>query len=139
MPDHPCNALSRWRKVAFVRNDALTIARNLRVSGDGPYTLYLNSQPRIIVHNFTIEEDLSYPFDPNFDYKLCQDDLPVQRVGGNLCFYLENGTKGTAKNPSVDFSSNDNLPSFVVNLIKNFLVNLIVTSLSTVDEVTTSL
>ena len=86
------------------------------MSGYDPYTLYLNSQPRTITYNFTIKEDPSYSFDPNFDYVLCQDPIPVQRVGGDVCFYLEDGRQGTVKNPTVDFSSNENLPTFVVNL-----------------------
>ncbi len=55
-PDHPCDVMSRWRMVSFVRNDykewSPRILNVVGEGGNGPYRLYLDGNLRTEVDDF---------------------------------------------------------------------------------------
>jgi len=119
IPNHPCDSHSRWRKYAFVYNDAVTKPGILRIEGSGPYILRLDNNIRAVVKTLKLIGDRNYRFNPNFDYKFCADkrNLSGERVNGILKIQLEDGKcTGKIRNPKVDFTNHENLLTNIVNL-----------------------
>jgi len=119
-PDHPCDQSSRWRRFAFVRNDVLWwMPRELRIEGNGPYTLYLDGVLRTAVEDFWLTKNETYSFNPSITYQVCRN--PDERVLGRLWIELEDGKCVQVENPAVSLADIENKATYVVDLNENNL------------------
>ena len=96
--------------------------KQLRVTGGGPYTLYLDGVMRTKTDILWIGKNDTYEFDPTFDYVLCNSNIQ-ERVGGKLYIQLEDGKCIEAANPEVD----------VTGLAAANIVNLLPSDLDRAD------
>ena len=120
---HPCELNSRWRKISFIRNDyQLSLDKNLRILGTGPFQLELNGWIRTIVRNFTLDNDnyRDYVFDPTFDYVLCES--PEERTDGRLYIRMENGDCVVTQNPIINLDGYETIVTNIFDLPKSKLV-----------------
>ena len=112
---HPCDRYSRWRKFTFDRNDDhWHFAETLRITGTGPYTLYLNGVVRTVTDVVWAEKNETYNFNATHDYRLCGIE---ESVGGRLGIQLEDSTCAHAENPQVNVEGVGGL--YTINLPDN--------------------
>ena len=72
----------------------------------------MNTIPRTVVSNISIlnTQYANYTFNTTRDYILCAS--PEETVGGRVFITLEDGTCQAIRNPSVNFTGFENLPTY---------------------------
>ena len=113
IPNHPCDAKSRWRKYAFSYDDAHKIKPGvLTFEGSGPYIVRLDNKVRAVMSDLGV-------IDPKVRYKFCNiwENGLDGRVGGMMTIRPEKGRCSMSiENPRLDFTNYEHYLDYIVDL-----------------------
>ena len=120
VPNHPCSAHSKWRRMSFVHNDyRWWMEKKLRILETGPFVIEFNGWTRTVVNNIVIDHSdyVNYSFDPSIVYSLCGS--PEESLDGKIRIQLEDETCVMIENPVVNLSGYEDRVSTIFNLNKD--------------------